>query len=90
MEFSEDHLYTEEVKKQIYFTKARLPKDFKLQTSILEDVCIVIHIDMGDWEWRTVEDRLAIALELERLKTAIGEAGVWCLIDKPKREELYG
>lgn len=76
-----DSLYTEEVKKHIYNIKARLPADFPLITEERE-VFIIICVQMKDFAWRTVEERLAIALELETLKQLIEGSGIGCLIEK--------
>lgn len=78
----DDGLYTEAVKKHIYNVKARLPADYPLITDTREDVAIVICIPMEHFAWRTVEDRLAIAIEIERLKNLIAGEGIWCLIEK--------
>ena len=74
-------LYTDEVKKHIYAVKPRLPKDFPLVT---EDMgyYIIIHIDMRDFGHRTVEQRLYIAIEIERLRKLIEETGIRCVIEK--------
>jgi hypothetical protein len=76
--------YSDEVKKHIYEVKSRLPADFPLQTRIIEDdvFFIVICIPMKDFVWRTVEDRLHIALEIEKLRTLIQETGITCVIEK--------
>lgn len=79
-EHGED-LYTPEVQKHIYEIKGRLPNDFPLITEERE-IFIIIVVDMRYFEWRTVEDRLAIALELEKLRTAIEGTGIGCLIEK--------
>lgn len=84
-EHGED-LYTEQVQKIIYQHKARLPADFPLITEERE-IFIIIVVDMRHFAWRTVEDRLAIALTLESLKTAIGETGIGCLIEKVETTE---
>lgn len=77
-------LYTDQIKKHIYEVKARLPKDFPLQTRIIEDdvYFIVICIPMKEFVWRPVEDRLQIALEIEKLRTLIQETGITCVIEK--------
>lgn len=77
----DDGLYTPEVKKEIYASKARLPRDFPLITDERE-VFIIIVVEMKHFAWRTVEDRLAIALELEKLKQSIERLGIGCLIEK--------
>jgi len=74
-------LYTDEVKRHIYQIKDRLPADFPLVTEIRE-IYIIIIVQMKDFAWRTVEDRLHIALELENLRGLIEKAGVPCLIEK--------
>lgn len=79
-EHGED-LYTEEVQRILYQFKARLPKDFPLVTEERE-VFIIICVMMEHFAWRTVEDRLAIALTLEQLRTAIEGTGIGCLIEK--------
>lgn len=76
-----DELYTEEVSKLMYEYKARLPADFPLITRE-EEVYIIICVQMEHFAWRTVEQRLAIALELEALRTAIEGTGIGCLIEK--------
>lgn len=76
-----DELYTEEVKKHIYEVKARLPRDFPLVTRE-EEVYIIIMVQMEHFAWRTVEQRLEIALELEKLRTLIEGTGIGCLIEK--------
>lgn len=80
-----DELYTEEVKRLIYATKARLPSDYPLQTRE-EEVYIILCIPMEHFAWRTVEDRLEIALEMEKLRTAIERTGIGCLIEKVTTE----
>ena len=74
-----DELYTEEVKKYIYQVKDRLPSDFPLVTRE-EEVYIIIVVQMEHFAWRTVEQRLAIAVELEKLRTLIEGTGIECLI----------
>ncbi len=76
-----DGLYTEEVKRCIYEAKPLLPGDFPLVTEDRE-AFIVISVQMEHFAWRTVEDRLEIALELEKLRTAIERTGIGCLIEK--------
>lgn len=80
MELDVDYLYTDEVKREIYATKAELPKDFPLVT-VEREVFIIIRVYQEYFAWRTVEDRLAIAIELEKLKKAIERTGVGCLIE---------
>lgn len=77
----EDGLYTNDVKKAIYETKPFLPDDFPLVTEERE-VFIIIVVEMKHFAWRTVEDRLAIALTLEKLRTTIEGLGIGCLIEK--------
>ena len=77
----DDGLYTDAVKKIIYYFKDRLPGDFPLVTKERE-VYIIIRVQMEHYAWRTVEQRLAIALELEQMRTAIEGEGVGCLIEK--------
>lgn len=77
----DDFIYTEQVKKHIYHIKDRLPRDFPLVTEVRE-VYIIIIVKMEHFAWRTVEDRLHIALELQRLKELIEKEGVPCLIEK--------
>lgn len=77
----QDDLYTDEVKREIYAAKDRLPKDFPLVTRE-EEVFIVIVVEMKHFAFRTVEDRLDIALELEKLRAAIEGLGIGCLIEK--------
>lgn len=84
-----DSLYTHEVEQLMYKAKARLPKDFPLVTvereifgSMVPDT-IIIQVQPQHYDWRTVEDKLAIALVLERLKELIREEGIPCLIEKP-------
>lgn len=74
----------------MYATKARLPQDFPLITvereilgSMVPDT-IIIQVQPLHYDWRTVEDKLAIAITLERLKELIREEGIPCLIEKPK------
>lgn len=79
------NLYTDEVKKHIYAMKAKLPNDFPLQTrEEFEDGWgfIVICVDMKLFGWRTVEDRLDIAVKLEKLRQLIEETGIRCVIEK--------
>lgn len=80
-----DELYTEEVKKYIYQVKDRLPSDFPLVTRE-EEVYIIIVVQMEHFAWRTVEQRLAIAVELEKLRTLIEGTGIGCLIEKVTAE----
>lgn len=78
-------LYTEAVCKLMYEAKSRLPSDFPLTTrEVVEGPAAFIAIDVpGDkFNWRTVEDRLAIAMTLERLKTLVQETGIGCEIEK--------
>lgn len=83
-----DSLYTDEVKRHIYNVKGRLPGDFPLVTvereiyGSGEPDTIIIQIQPRSFDWRTVEDRLEIAVALERLKNLIREEGVPCLIEK--------
>lgn len=77
-----DLLYTDEVKRHIYHIKDRLPDDFPLQTRTEEDYYIVIVVDLNSFNWRTVEDRLEIAVNLERLKQLIEGTGIRCVIEK--------
>lgn len=84
-----DGLYTDEVKRHLHATKAILPADFPLVTieteiygSMVPDT-IVIQVQPQHFNWRTVEDRLQIAVKLERLKNLIREEGIPCLIEKP-------
>lgn len=76
-----DELYTEEVKSLMYNYKAKLPADFPLVTRE-EEVYIVIQVQMEHFAWRTVRDRLAIAMTLQELKAAIERTGIGCLIEK--------
>lgn len=84
-----DSLYTDRVKNLMYQAKNRLPKDFPLVTvekEIYDELgydTIVIQVQAEHFDWRTVEDRLAIAITLEQLKNLIREEGVHCLIEKP-------
>lgn len=84
-----DSLYTDKVKSLMYQAKARLPSDFPLVTvekEIYDELgydTIVIQVQAEHFDWRTVEDRLAIAITLERLKELIREEGIPCLIEKP-------
>lgn len=75
-------LYSPEVVKYIKDTKALLPKDFPLITDDSRGPFIVICISMADFTWRTVEDRLAIALKLEHLRQLIEGTGIRCVIEK--------
>lgn len=84
-----DSLYTPEVQKHLYETKSRLPQDFPLVTvereilgSMVPDT-IIIQVQAQHYDWRTVEEKLAIAITLERLKELIREEGIPCLIEKP-------
>lgn len=79
-EHGED-LYTEEVQRLLYYFKPKLPKDFPLVTEERE-VYIIICVLMEHFAWRTVEDRLAIALTLEELRQSIERTGIGCLIEK--------
>lgn len=74
-------IYTDEVKKHIYAVKDRLPADFPLVTRD-ETYFIIIEVPMSNFAWRPVEDRLTIAIELERLKAFIRSTGVECEIEK--------
>lgn len=84
-----DSLYTPEVQRLMYEAKARLPKDFPLVTvekEIYNELgydTIVIQVKAEHFDWRTVEDRLAIAITLERLKELVRKQGIHCLIEKP-------
>lgn len=85
-----DSLYTDAVENLIYNAKARLPKDFPLVTvereilgSMVPDT-IIIQVNPRHFDWRTVEEKLAIVITLERLKELIREEGIPCLIEKPK------
>jgi hypothetical protein len=84
-----DNLYTDSVKRYIYAAKDRLPRDFSLTTDERELLgsgthdTIVIVVNPRQFDWRTVEDRLAIVLVLERLKQLIREEGIPCEIEKP-------
>lgn len=87
-----DSLYTEPVQKHIYATKARLPQDFPIVTvereilgSMVPDT-IIIQVQPEHYDWRTVEEKLAIAVTLERLKELIRAEGIPCLIEKPGHE----
>lgn len=77
----DDFPYTEEVKRHIYHIKDRLPKDFPLVTEERE-IYLIIQVQMEHFAWRTVEDRLYIALELEKLRGLIEGSGIPCLIEK--------
>jgi hypothetical protein len=84
----ENSLYTPKVESLMYQAKARLPKDFPLVTiereilgSMVPDT-IVIQVQPQHFDWRTVEDKLDIAITLERLKELIRKEGVSCLIEK--------
>lgn len=85
---SVDSLYTDVIKKYMYEAKSRLPANFPLVTvereiyNEFEPDTIIIQIESKSFDWRTVEDRLAIALTLERLKELIGNEGIPCLIEK--------
>jgi len=76
-----DGLYTEEVKKAIYHFKDKLPADFPLITDD-RDYYLVIIVKNENFDWRTVEDRLSIAVELESLRKAIEGTGIRCVIEK--------
>ena len=84
-----ESLYTDKVQNLMYETKKRLPNDFPLVTvekEIYDELgydTIVIQVQAEHYDWRTVEDRLAIAITLERLKELIREEGIPCLIEKP-------
>lgn len=81
----EEPLYTEEVRKLMYQTKANLPNDFPLVTRTEDDVYIIITIDMRHFDYRPVEGpggRLEIAIELEKLRTSIESLGIGCAIEK--------
>lgn len=77
----DDGLYTDEVKKEIYEAKTFLPDDFPLITEE-RDVYIIIVVEMKHFAWRSVEDRLSIALLLEKLRKSIERLGIGCLIEK--------
>lgn len=85
-------LYTDHVKSCILWAKTELPADFSLTTVEREIYgggthdTIVIQIDSREFDWRTVEDRLHIAVTLEKLKELIRAEGVPCLIEKPETE----
>lgn len=81
MDYDDEGLYTHDVKKAIYQAKDKLPKDFPLVTEERE-VFIIIVIIMKHFAWRTVEDRLQIALTLEGLRQSIERLGIGCLIEK--------
>lgn len=74
-------LYTPEVEKLMYWAKSELPADFPLRTEDKE-YFIVIDVPMSNFAWRTVEDRLEIAVILEKLCTLIKETGIQCFIQK--------
>lgn len=74
-------LYTDEVEKIMYYFKSRLPADFPLVTEERE-YFIVIVVDSNKFDYRTVEDRLAIAVTLEELRKAVEETGIRCVIEK--------
>lgn len=85
-----DSLYTHEIQQLMHQAKARLPGDFPLVTveremlgSMVPD-SIIIQVMSKDFDWRTVEDKLSIAITLERLKELIRKEGILCLIEKPK------
>ncbi len=90
MEIDEgDSLYTFKVQQLMYQAKARLPSDFPLVTiereilgSMVPDT-IIIQVQPQHYDHRTVEEKLAIAITLERLKELIREEGIPCLIEKP-------
>lgn len=65
----------------MYLAKEYLPGDFPLITRD-EDYYIVIECPMSNFAWRTVEDRLAIALVLENLCKFVKEEGIECAIEK--------
>lgn len=78
-------LYTPAVSKLMYDAKVRLPDDFPLITrEVVEGPAAFIAIEVPGkkFAWRTVEDRLAIALTLERLRTLVQETGIGCEIEK--------
>lgn len=74
-------LYTREIESIMHQFKHRLPKDFSLVTEERE-VAIIIIIPMSNFAWRTVEDRLDIAVKMEELCNAIKSKGVPCFIEK--------
>lgn len=81
----ESDIYTDEVKKVVYIYKEKLPKDYNLVTRIETDDdywYIVICVEREDFAWRSVDDRLAIALTLEQLRTEIEKTGIKCVIEK--------
>lgn len=89
----DETLYTDKIQNHIYHAKSRLPDNFPLVTvereiygSEVPDT-IIIQIQPNAFDWRTVEDRLEIALVLERLKQLIGEEGIPCLIEKAMSEQ---
>lgn len=80
-------LYTEDVERLIYNAKPRLEKyNFKIKTFDM-GYFIKIMVYPDKFDWRTVEERLAIALELERLRQLIEETGIRCVIEKPEENE---
>lgn len=74
-------LYTPEVQKLMHWAKGELPADFPLTTEDKE-YFIVIDVPMENFAWRTVEQRLQIAVLLEKLCTLVKETGIPCVIQK--------
>jgi hypothetical protein len=78
-----DNVYTDEVKKLMYEAKGRLPADFPLVTEVISEgpaVFINIEVQRKHFDWRTVEDRVAIATTINRLRDLIRETGMPCEI----------
>jgi hypothetical protein len=78
-----DEAYTEQVSRLMYEAKSRLPSDFPLVTEVIEEgpaLFINIEVPRKHFDWRTVEDRIAIAMTLNRLKELVRETGMPCEI----------
>jgi len=78
-----DNVYTDEVKRLMYEAKSRLPADFPLVSeTIIEGPAVFLNLEVPreHFDWRTVEDRIAIATTLNRLKDLIRETGMPCEI----------
>jgi hypothetical protein len=75
-------MYTDQVVATLRKSKERLPSDFTFTTIDNRGPFLVICVNMKDFAWRTVEQRLQIALELEAVRTRIEETGIPCVIEK--------
>lgn len=79
----DDELYTDEINRLCYEAKSRLPADFPLVTEFITEgpaAFLNIEVQRRYFDWRTVEDRIAIATTLNRLRDLIRETGMPCEI----------